>query len=165
MRRPRPLPAQPAHPRNSARPPHGLLERRGGKGHRAGSRARAPRCLFSAPRPQSLSLTWYPAPDPRCYTSVPDSVGLGSLSCASFPASGFSFFPGALLPTQPLSAVMLTARPSFHFPVYIQALLCPFPVRGSLCKGLGKGGREVASGLTRTTDSGDVQGGDHPDII
>lgn len=132
MRRPRPLPAQPAHPRNRARPPRGLPKRRGGKGHRAGSRARAPRCRFSAPRPQSLPLTWYPAPDPRYCASVPDAVGSGSLSCASFPASGFSFFSGALLPTQPLSAVMLTARPSFHFPVHTQALPLPLPSAGVL---------------------------------
>lgn len=57
----------------------------------------------------------------------------GSLSYRSSSASGFRFFCGALLPIQPLTARMPTARPPF----ISWSILHPY-----LAKAWGRGGEE-----------------------
>ena len=147
-RRPRLLPAQPAHP-PEPRPPSPQSpggERREGR-------------AYGETRPLVPALKAYPPPRPATRrparaiarpsrilwarvvpTAAPSGCGPshGSLSCPSSPASGFSFFPGALLPTQPLSAITPTARPPFISWSIPHPSLCPSG-GFSLCRGLGEG--------------------------
>lgn len=148
VRRPRLLPAQPAQP-PEPRPPS--PQSPGGE-----SRERR---AYGETLPRVPALKAYPPPRPATRRPgraiarpsrklwarvVPTAAPLGcgpshgSLSCPSSPASGFSFFPGAPLPTQLLSAIMPTARPPFISWSIPHPSLCPSG-GFSLCRGLGEG--------------------------